>query len=844
MSLEKYNEKRDFKQTVEPEGTVARSKGSLIFVVQKHAASHLHYDFRLEMNGVLKSWAVPKGPSLNPVDKRLAILVEDHPYAYKDFEGAIPKGNYGAGNVIVWDIGTYNLAENENEKETEQQIINDFTAGHLSFSLYGKKLHGNFSLIKLKGTQDNAWLLMKKDDQDATANDILLNNKSVLSGLTLEELQLQSKIAARTNEKNANTAASENQKKEVDFVSPMLASLGQKAFKNADWIFEKKYDGYRTLAVIKNGEVALYSRNQQVFTADFESIATDLKKIKHNVILDGEVVIEDKTGKSNFQMLQNFIKTGKGNLKYYVFDLLNVDDNEIVNLELLARKELLKMLIEKANLSKTFYSNATVEDGVLLFEKSVKAGEEGIMAKKADSVYQIGKRSSDWLKIKSHLEEEAIIIGITKPENGSSYFGALLLTQYQDGNLKYIGKCGSGFTDASLKDLHQKFEPYFIENNPLTEKIAIKEKTQWIQPNFICTVKFAEWTTENRLRHPVFKGLRTDKELKDLTTENILETDSSLPTENLNQWDNNKIAESNLQVKIGKRTLQLTNLSKIYFPEDGISKGELIHYYSEVAEFILPYLKNRPESLNRFPNGISSTSFYQKDFDTSKVPSWLLTEKIVSDSNSSEIDYLICNDKETLIYMVNLGCIDFNPWNSTIKNLENPDWIVIDIDPSTDNFEEVIETALVVRAVLENLNVESYCKTSGASGMHVYVPLGGKYSYESVKLFAQLIAREVQIKLPETTTLERSIKKRNQKIYIDYLQNRKGQTIAAPYSVRPKRGATVSTPLDWSEVHSKLRPSDFTIKNALNRFEKKGDLWKPVLGSGIDLQKVIEKYNS
>ena len=275
-----------------------------------------------------------------------------------------------------------------------------------------------------------------------------------------------------------------------------------------------------------------------------------------------------------------------------------------------------------------------------------------------------------------------------------------------------------------------------------------------------------------------------------------------------------------------------------------ISKGELIHYYSEVSDYILPYLKDRPQSLNRFPNGIESTNFYQKDIDLDKSPKWLKTEKVYSDSNDKQIDYLICNDKETLIYMVNLGCIDFNPWNSTIKNLENPDWMVIDIDPDDDNFEEVIKTALMVREVLDNLEVESYCKTSGATGMHVYVPLGGKYNYESVKIFAQIIAREIQSKLPETTTLERSIKKRNHKIYIDYLQNRKGQTIAAPYSVRPHAGATVSTPLEWSEVQLKMRPRDFTIKNALKRFERKGDLWKPVLGPGIDIIKVIEKYNS
>ncbi|WP_432221933.1 DNA ligase D [Flavobacterium sp. TMP13] len=838
MALEKYNEKRDFDQTDEPKGKVKSSKKNLIFVVQKHAASHLHYDFRLEMEGVLKSWAIPKGPTLDPDVKRLAVLVEDHPYNYKDFEGSIPKGNYGAGNVIVWDIGTYTSTENKKFEEDEKVLFNGFKKGHLSFTLHGEKLKGNFSLVQLKGKQENAWLFIKKEDSFASTDDILEKDSSVVSGLTLENLK------NKTITKEVIESSNSEELKEIAFQSPMLATLAAKPFDNADWIYETKYDGYRTVAVIKNKEVALYSRNQQLFTKDFQTITDDLKGIGHDVILDGEVVVEDEKGKSNFQMLQNYIKTGKGELKFYVFDIINLDQNQVTNLKLLERKELLQMLLKQSKLSRTFYSEHISEKGIALFEKSKKLEEEGIMAKKSDSIYQIGKRSADWLKIKNHLQEEAIIIGITKSKNARSYFGAVLLAQYKNGKLEYIGKCGSGFTEESLKDLYHKFEKYFISESPLEDKIKIKDEIQWVKPHFICSVKFSQWTTDMRLRHPVFEGIRLDKKLKNIVRENSenTNTDDSPKEEATNKI--NKKSDAHLTVEIGKGTLLLTNLNKIYFPESGITKGEIIHYYSEVADFILPYLKDRPESLNRYPNGIKSSSFYQKDFDTDKVPSWLKTKNLTSESNEKGIDYLICNDKETLIYMVNLGCIDFNPWNSTVQNLDNPDWMVIDIDPDSDNFEEVIETALTVRKVLDNLEVESYCKTSGASGMHVYVPLGGKYHYESVKLFAQIIAREVQTKLPDTTTLERSIKKRNHKIYIDYLQNRRGQTIAAPYSVRPHIGATVSTPLDWSEVHSKLRPADFTIKNVLSRFEKKGDLWKPVLGAGIDMIKIIEKYSS
>lgn len=828
MSLNKYNEKRNFTQTAEPKGKLESSKNEHIFVVQKHAATNLHYDFRLEIDGTLKSWAVPKGPSLDPNVRRLAILVEDHPYSYKDFEGTIPKGNYGAGNVIVWDNGSYSSNENLSFKEEEQVLINGFQKGHLSFILHGKKLTGKFSLVQLKGKQENAWLLVKKDDESASLEDVLHQNSSVLSGRTLEQLM-------------DNDTKLTSLEQEIGFVSPMLASSSTKPFDDADWIYEKKFDGYRTLAVIENGKVDLYSRNKKVFTTDFKAIADDLKIIDHNIILDGEVVVEDKSGKSNFQMLQNFLKTGQGELKFYVFDILNLDNNDLTNLKLLERKELLQIVLQKFKLLQTHFSNHIVEKGIELFEKSKKLNEEGIMAKKADSLYHAGRRSTDWLKIKNHLEEDAVIVGITVPKD-RNYFGALLLGQYKNGKLQYIGKCGSGFSENSLKDLYQGFEQYFTKESALNEKVTLRETIQWLRPHYICSVKFAEWTADKRLRHPVFQGIRADKNLENIT----VESNSDLLTENTSEAALlNKPAlftESNLTAKIGKQSLLLTNLNKIYFPEDGVSKGEIIHYYSEVAEFILPYLKDRPQSLNRFPNGINSSSFYQKDFDTQKIPSWLTTKKVQSDGDKAEIDYLICNDKETLIYMVNLGCIDFNPWNSTIQNLDNPDWIVIDIDPDKDDFEEVIITALAVRKVLENLEVESYCKTSGASGMHVYIPLAATYNYESVKLFAQLIARDVQTQLPDITTLERSIKKRNHKIYIDYLQNRRGQTIAAPYCIRPVKGATVSTPLDWSEVHAKLRPTDFTIKNVKSRFDKKGDIWKPVLGKGIDINKIIANY--
>jgi bifunctional non-homologous end joining protein LigD len=849
MSLSKYNQKRNFKQTEEPKGSIGKSEKELIFVVQKHAASHLHYDFRLELDGVLKSWAVPKGPSMDPEVKRLAMMVEDHPYDYKDFEGSIPEGNYGAGNVIVWDNGTYTTAD-EDAVSARKTLKADLNKGHLSFILQGKKLKGEFSLVKLHGKQENAWLLIKKRDKFATDDDILKKNKSVISNKTLESFEKKAEASVEKEEEEPESKpkttlkkkAAESQKSEnIGFINPMLANIADKPFDDPDWIFENKYDGYRTLAVINPDEVHLFSRNQLSFDRNFKPVLNELEKVKYTAILDGEVVVENSSGKANFQLLQNYLKTGEGTLKYYVFDVLNLDGFSTTDLTLLERKELLKMLLEKYSFTNVFYSEHTVGNGTKSLEIAAKNKSEGIIAKKANSTYLSGKRSNNWLKIKIAQQEEAIIIGITEPKNSRSYFGALLLGQYYGKRLQYIGKCGTGFTEEVLKDLYTKFKPYFIKESPVAQKIKLRDTIQWLKPKFVCQVKFTEWTEDIRLRHPVYLGLRVDKK----ATEVFLTSKSNnmVNKEVMTTKEEPEMSEKkDYDLKVGTRTLHLTNQNKIYFPENGITKGEIVQYYNEVADLILPYLKDRPQSMNRFPNGIDAPSFYQKDVDEDKIPSWLKTKKIYSESNDEYLDYLICNDKATLLYMANLGCIDINPWNSTIKHIENPDWLVIDIDPSNDKFEEVMQAALVVKEVMDGLETECCCKTSGASGLHVYIPLGAKYDYDSIKILAELIASEVQKRLPKITSLERSIKKRQDKIYIDYLQNRRGQTLAAPYSARPVPGAQVSTPLEWNEVNAKLHPSQFTIKNVLSRFEKKGDLWSPILGKGANIRKILANY--
>ncbi|WP_432671734.1 DNA ligase D [Flavobacterium sp. SM2513] len=832
MSLAKYNQKRNFEQTDEPKGTKGKSANEFVFVVQKHAASHLHYDFRIQVGGVLKSWAVPKGPSMDPNDKRLAMLVEDHPYDYKDFEGTIPKGNYGAGTVIVWDKGRYELV---NEGESAQnRLREDLEKGKISFVLKGEKLKGEFSLVKLKGKQENAWLLLKKKDAYATDKDILKKDKSVLTNRTLEAL------ASASQKKTAQRKA---KKKEVQlgFVAPMLAG-GKKgtAFSNADYLFENKYDGYRCVAVVQEDQVSLWSRNEHSFTAQFEAVADELKNIKHAAVLDGELVVADANGKASFQLLQNYMQTGEGTLHYYVFDLLNLDGNDTTLLSLLERKELLKRLLQKYAFERVRYSEHVLENGRDLFEEAVRNKTEGILAKRIDGNYLVGRRSADWIKIKIIQQVAAVIIGITSPKHSRSYFGALLLGHYKNGTLEYIGKCGTGFTEAALQELHQKLTPYFVSERPISKKVSLKNDIQWVQPELVCQVKFTEWTRGGHLRHPVYLGLRVDKKPKEVVHQ---EQDSEEQKSAVLDAVSAETAP-NYDLKLGKKTLHLTNQNKIYFPESGLTKGAVLEYYKAVAGSILPYLKNRPQSMHRFPNGITGSSFYQKDVDLAAVPKWLKTVPIPSASTDKELNYLICNDTATLLYMANLGCIDFNPWNSTTKKLDNPDWMVIDIDPEKDDFKLVVEVALMVKTVMDELDTPCYCKTSGASGLHVYVPLAAKYRYESVLLFAELIAREVHFRLPQTTTLERSIKKRNHKIYIDYLQNRKGQTLAAPYSIRPRIGATVSTPLQWEEVTKELHPSQFTLKNVLERFAEKGDLWKPVLETGATIEELLAKLEA
>ncbi len=614
----------------------------------------------------------------------------------------------------------------------------------------------------------------------------------------------------------------------------MLATLADKAFDSSNFIYEIKWDGYRAIAEWENKQLKFYSRNGLSFAEKFPSIAQALQNIKHDLVLDGEIVLLNSKGHPDFQQLQHYEDEQEPNLVYYVFDLLFLDQKNVQHLPLIQRKELLKELLYVANNPVLKYSDHIVGEGKKMFKAAVAKNLEGIMAKKADSLYRTGIRSREWLKIKNQKSREAIIVGYTKPRNSRKYFGALIMAQYVNGALQYMGHTGTGFNEKTLKDLWEKMQLLVTKQSPFTKTVKVNMPVTWIKPKLVCQVSFTEETNDGLLRHPVFQGLRDDKS----TNEVIKENEEPQTVDVMKEI----IPTADLLLKIGSKSIQLSNLSKIFWPKEGFTKGDVIEYYKKIAPYLLPYLKNRPLSLKRNPNGIIDDGFYQKDAGEN-APSWIKKIDIHSASNNKTIHYIMCNDLTSLLYIANLGCIEMNPWFSTANKIDKPDYMVIDIDPSANNtFDQVIETALMVKSILDSAGAESYCKTSGATGLHIFVPMGGKYEYEQVKQFAHVIATLTNEQLPNTTTLIRSLSKRaDNKIYIDYLQNRRGQTLACAYSLRPKPGAPVSTPLLWKEVKPGLNPLHFTIDSIHKRIEKTGDLFAPVLAKGIDLKKCLDK---
>lgn len=797
-----YKQKRT-KPTSEPQAKKFRGKKSkhLIFSVQEHHARRLHYDLRLELEGVLKSWAIPKGPSLNPQIKRLAIEVEDHPYDYAYFEGTIPRGSYGAGKVILWDHGTYRTLNANSREEQEKELLAQYKKGHLKIVFEGEKLRGAFDLVRIRNDEkQNQWLLIKKEDGDASWEE----KESIL------ELE---------DEEALHNALAMPIKGVPQQIKPMLCYTVDSSFDKKGWIFEVKWDGYRAISHIEKGHVSLYSRNFLAFEKKFPTVVKALSKISANVVLDGEIVIMDKEGKSQFQELQNYLDSKKnaGALRYCLFDLLFFEGHDIRHLPLHERKSLLKILLEGVDDATLVYSDHIENQGIHFYQEAVKMNLEGIIAKNGDSSY-VSQRSKNWLKIKTTQRQEVVIVGYTSPKGTRKGFGSLILGIYENKSLIYVGNVGTGFNTESIDEIYRLLQTEEQEKSPLEISPKLTGKISWVRPIFSCEVSFTEWTKAGHMRHPVFQGLRIEK-----------------PAESIHKEKTNKTKALLSDVE----KLE-SNTDKIFWPKEKYTKGDLINYYKSVAPYILPHLKNRPIMLHRFPNGIQGQDFVQKNM-AQRMPEWFKTAAI--EHGDKTISYSIINDIKSLIYIVNLGTIDIHPFLSRVEHLNEPDFIVLDLDPVGLAFDSVIEVAQMAHEVLEKINVASFCKTSGKRGLHIYIPLNAKYPFDIAENFAKLIAQIIYEEMPEKCSLERLPKNRNKKIYLDCLQNSPTKTVVAPYAVRALDNAPVAAPLEWHEVNKGLDPASFTMVTMPERLKKKGDLFKGVLGKGANIEKAIKKID-
>ncbi len=662
--------------------------------------------------------------------------------------------------------------------------------------------------------------------------------------------------------KKANNVNLKSKSKMPETIAPMLATLVSDPIESPGWQYEIKWDGYRAVTTLHQGKVSIRSRNNKSFDEKFYAIHDALKRWKINAIVDGEIIVADDNGKANFGALQNWRSEADGNLMYFIFDILWLEGKDLTQLPLSERRNLLKSVMPESDIIKLSKNFETT--GKEFFNLAKKLELEGIMAKKADSLYLAGKRSKDWLKIKTESRQEVVIGGYTINEGTSRGFSSLLVGVYKNKKLEYIGKIGTGFNAVMQKDLLKQFKPLIIKKSPFSNVPDVNKpsrfrpdppaaKATWLKPTLICEVRYRELTKDGIMRHPSFVGMRSDKNANTV----VLEKPADLPDTVMVKKTGAKYIlsvpkKSNIKTllnpsektqvkKIKGHDLKFNNLDKIFWPDAKVSKRDMINYYFQIAPYILPHLKNRPQSLNRFPNGITGKSFYQKNVK-GKVPDWMDTYPYKRMGEKKE--FLICNEEATLLYMAGLGSIEINPWNSTIKNPDNPDWCVIDLDPDKQSFNQVIETAIVTHDILESAGIPSYCKTSGSTGLHIYIPLGAKYKYEASREFGRLIAHLVTEALPKITSIERLIQKRNGKLYVDFLQNRPQATLASVYSLRPKPGATVSMPLQWEEVKNGLRMQDFNIFNAMERIKTNGDIFKPVLGKGINMEEAINNLKA
>jgi bifunctional non-homologous end joining protein LigD len=821
--LETYRAKRAASRTPEP--FAARTARPRLFVVQQHQARRLHYDLRLEWNGVLLSWAVPKGPSLDPSEKRLAVHVEDHPLDYADFEGVIPEGNYGAGAVIVWDLGRWTPLE-----DPERGLA----AGKLDFVLHGHKLRGRFALVRTGGRRAAAtakeWLLLKKRDAFA-AEGAALSPRSVLSGLTVEERAAGVRRDAAFARRLAKLPAPRRRVRAAD-VGLMLAQPWPEPFAGKGWLFEIKYDGWRALAEGGESGARLRTRGGHDASVAFPEITRALAALPcAYALLDGELVVLDAEGRPHFADLQQRAALGDARgaeraaveqpASFYAFDLLGFGDRDLRPLPLARRRALLAELLPGPGPLRV--ADAFADDGRAVFAAASRLGFEGVVAKRGDAPYRAG-RGPAWRKIASRRAGDFAIVGFTVGRGARAALGALhLAARAPDGGLVYVGRVGSGLDDATVRALGAALAPLAVATPECQRAPAATREDRWVEPRLVAEVRYAEGTPDGRLRQPVFVRLRDDKGLAEI---------DGLPGRRRAAPAPRPEADPKPEPA---RSLALTNLDKVFWPEEGLTKGDLIAYYRAIAPWLLPYLKDRPLTLVRHPDGIAGKSFFQKDAPA-WAPAWVRRETLWSEHGGREIRFFVCDDVESLLFVANLGAIPLHVQASRVADLAHPDWCILDLDPKDAPFRDVVAIAQALHALAEKIGLPAYAKTSGSSGLHVLVPLGGRLTFAQARTLAELLARVVVDEHPTIATTVRRVGARGGRVYVDTGQNGHGKLLVAPFSVRALPGAPVSMPLRWSELGPRLDPRRFTIRNAVARLRRLGgDPLAPVLGPAPDL---------
>ncbi len=919
-ALLRYRQKRDFGATPEPDsGAPDPRAADLTFVVQQHRATRMHWDFRLEIDGVLVSWAVPRGPSVNPADKRMAAQTEDHPYDYGAFEGVIPRGNYGAGEVIVWDRGIYTPDEGgayswSDREDGNRRMREGLAAGKLSFTLRGVKLHGSWTLVRTARGDGKDWLLIKHRDEHAAARDVLEDDRSVISGLTVRDLREGRMPAMARDGGPPHPSAREAPFPDAKALRPMLPTLVARPFSRAGWLFEPKLDGVRTLAFVRDGEVELRSRRGIAATTQYPEVASALaEQAITSAVFDGEIVALNEHGVPDFQEIQARINLSRPAeaeraaaetpVVYYVFDLLYLDGFDLQKVPLSERLALLWRVLRPGDHLK--HVEYVRDDGMALYDAASALGFEGIVAKRGDSPYEPDARSRNWLKMKSVNEQEFVIGGYTEGEGSrAKTFGGLLAGYYDaEGALHFAASVGSGFSEPMLERVRELLGPFRTNTSPFAESPSeiggrwSGGKTArffWVRPELVCQVKFASWTREGSLRAPVFLGLREDVDPRSVRREepaapsvDVIEAApgsaestpvAAIAASVVAQLDS--AAKEDVTLDVGGADIKVTNLSKVFWPPfDGRparTKRDLIRYYARVAPWLLPHLRDRPLTLTRYPNGIAGESFYQKhwsqpwpgEFEVARV-------RLFSSQNGADQEYIVCNNIQTLVWLAQLADIEMHAWMARVNPepdarelpvtfagseeqlarsvLNYPDYMIFDLDPyiyagteakgeepalNRRAFEKTRELAFALKEILQQLRLSSFVKTTGKTGLHVYVPVLRQYTYDEIRAAAGAVGAHMLALHPRDLTMEWATEKRRGKVFFDHNQNTRGKTLAAQYSLRPSPEAAVSAPITWEELQS-VYPTDFDMDTVPGRLAAIGDLWADILGAKQDLRALL-----